>query len=78
MWALSTRVRWHQGLLPIPGAHGNELDPTSDEHGVQCKAIIDATLPIEQRGRHVKVVYPPVDLAAYLGSATGGSGGRPA
>ena len=66
MWALATRVRWHEDLVPIPGVHGNELDPTSDAHGVQCKAIIDATLSAEDRARYIKVEYPPVDLARYL------------
>ena len=66
LWALSTRVRWHEDLVPLPGAHGNELDPTSDVHGVQCKAIIDATLPATDAERYIKVVYPPVDLARYL------------
>ena len=40
MWALSTRVRWNEAVVPVPGAHGNELDPTSDVHGVQCQIII--------------------------------------
>jgi len=66
MWALSTRVRWDEDLIPVPGAHGNELDPASDAHGVVCKAIIDATLPAEARSRYIKVAYPPVDLAQYL------------
>ena len=66
MWALGTRVRWDRGLVPVPGAHGNELDPTSDAHGVQCKAIIDATLSAEEHKRYVKVAYPPVDLENYL------------
>jgi 2,5-furandicarboxylate decarboxylase 1 len=67
MWALGTRVRWHEDLVPIPGVHGNELDPTSDAHGVQCKAIIDATMSGADAERYVKVAYPPVDLAKYLG-----------
>ncbi|MBL8377622.1 MAG: UbiD family decarboxylase [Burkholderiales bacterium] len=66
MWALGTRVRWHEGVIPIPGTHGNELDPSSDAHGVVAKVIIDATLPAERLERFVKVVYPPVDLAQYL------------
>jgi 2,5-furandicarboxylate decarboxylase 1 len=66
LWALSTRVRWHEDLVPLPGVHGNELDPTSDQHGVQCKAIIDATLPAADAERYIKVAYPPVDLARYL------------
>jgi 3-polyprenyl-4-hydroxybenzoate decarboxylase len=59
-------VRWHEDVVPIPGAHGNELDPTSDVHGVQCKAIIDATLSGAEAERYVKVAYPAVDLAKYL------------
>ncbi len=66
MWALGTRVRWDEGVVKIPGAHGNELDPSSDAHGVTCKVIIDATLPAEARKRYIKVAYPPVDLAKYL------------
>jgi len=66
MWALSTRARWDRGLATIPGAHTNELDPSSEEHGIVAKAIIDATLPPEKRKRYLKVAYPPVDLKKYL------------
>ena len=66
MWALATRARWDRGFVPVPGAHGNELDPSSDEHGIVAKVIIDATLPAEKRGRYLKVAYPPVDLKHYL------------
>ena len=66
MWALGTRVRWHEDMIPIPGAHGNELDPSTEEHGIACKGIIDATLPADKRKRFVKVAYPPVDLERYL------------
>ncbi len=66
LWALATRVRWDADVVPIPGAHGNELDPAADAHGVVCKGIIDATLPAEARGRYIKVAYPPVDLEDYL------------
>jgi 2,5-furandicarboxylate decarboxylase 1 len=66
MWALATRVRWHEDVVNIPGAHGNELDPSTGEHGLASKAIIDATLPAEKHKRYVKVAYPPVDLDSYL------------
>ena len=66
LWALATRVRWHEDLIPIPGAHGNELDPSAEEHGIACKGIIDATLPADKRQRFVKVAYPPLDLERYL------------
>ena len=66
MWALSSRARWDTGIAAIPGAHTNELDPSSGEHGIVTKMIIDATLPAEKRKRYVKVAYPPVDLSKYL------------
>ena len=66
MWALSTRARWDTGIATIPGAHTNELDPSSGEHGIVAKMIIDATLPADKRKRYVKVAYPPVDLKKYL------------
>ena len=66
MWALSTRARWDRGFSAVPGAHTNELDPSSDEHGIVAKAIIDATLPAEKRKRYLKVAYPAVDLKSYL------------
>jgi 2,5-furandicarboxylate decarboxylase 1 len=66
MWALSTRTRWDRGFAAIPGAHTNELDPSSDEHGIVAKVVIDATLPPEKRKRYVKVAYPAVDLKKYL------------
>jgi 2,5-furandicarboxylate decarboxylase 1 len=66
MWALSTRARWDRGFAAIPGAHTNELDPSSEEHGIVAKVVIDATLPDEKRKRYLKVAYPPVDLKSYL------------
>jgi 2,5-furandicarboxylate decarboxylase 1 len=66
MWALSTRARWDRGFAALPGAHTNELDPSSDEHGIVAKVVIDATLPPEKRKRYVKVAYPAVDLKKYL------------
>jgi 2,5-furandicarboxylate decarboxylase 1 len=66
LWALSTRARWDRGFATIPGAHTNELDPSSDEHGIVAKVVIDATLPADKRKRFVKVAYPPVDLKEYL------------
>jgi len=66
MWALSTRARWDSGIAAIPGAHTNELDPSSEQHGIVAKMIIDATLPADKRKRYVKVAYPAVDLKTYL------------
>ena len=66
LWALATRTRWDHGFAAVPGAHGNELDPSCDEHGIVTKVIIDATLPAEKRARYLKVAYPAVDLKNYL------------
>ena len=66
MWALGTRLRWHEGVVTIPGAHGNELDPSADAHGITAKVILDATLPAEARKRYIKVAYPAVELEKYL------------
>jgi 2,5-furandicarboxylate decarboxylase 1 len=66
MWALSTRARWDSGISTITNAHTNELDPSSGEHGIVTKMIIDATLPADKRKRYVKVAYPAVDLKNYL------------
>jgi len=65
-WAMSTRVRWHQDQVTIPGVQGNELHPSADDNGVISKTIIDATLAPELRSSYSKVVYPKVDLAALL------------
>lgn len=66
MWALGTRLRWDSGVVAVPGAHGNELDPAAAAHGVVAKVILDATLPAEARKRFIKVAYPPVDLSKYI------------
>jgi hypothetical protein len=52
----------------IPGTLGNELHPSADQNGVISKVIIDATLAPELRGSYSKIVYPKVDLAAWLAS----------
>jgi UbiD family decarboxylase len=66
MWALSTRVRWGDAPIIVPGALGNELDPSSNADGVQGKAIIVAVLGPERSERYTKVRYPVIDLATYL------------
>jgi 2,5-furandicarboxylate decarboxylase 1 len=43
LWALATRVQGDRDIIPIPGALGSDLDPSSAGDGVQCKLIIDAT-----------------------------------
>lgn len=65
MWALSSRVVPEKDIFYVPNAQGHELDPTSDERGVQTKMGIDATLSEDSKGFE-RVRYPLVDLKEYL------------
>lgn len=65
MWALSTRVKPEKDIFYVPNAQGHELDPCSDERGVQTKMGIDATLS-EDNKAFERVRYPKVDLSEYL------------
>lgn len=64
MWALSNRVIPERDIFYVPNAQGHELDPCSDERGVQTKMGIDATLSDESRCLE-RVRYPKVDLNNY-------------
>ncbi len=64
LWALANRIDPRQDVFVVPNAQGHELDPASDEHGVQNKMGIDATLWAAKRDLR-KVVYPLVDLTPY-------------
>jgi 2,5-furandicarboxylate decarboxylase 1 len=65
MWAVSNRVVPERDIFYIPNAQGHELDPCSDNRGVQTKMGIDATLAEDSKGLE-RVVYPDVDLSEYL------------
>lgn len=64
MWAISNRVIPEKDIFYVPNAQGHELDPCSDERGVQTKMGIDATLSEESRCLE-RVRYPKVDLNDY-------------
>lgn len=64
MWALSNRVIPEKDIFYVNNAQGHELDPCSDERGVQTKMGIDATLSDESRCLE-RVRYPLVDLKNY-------------
>lgn len=64
MWAVSNRVIPERDIFYIHNAQGHELDPCSDERGVQTKMGIDATLNEESRCLE-RVRYPKVDLKDY-------------
>lgn len=71
-WALSTRVRWDRDCVVIPGAQGNDLDPSSDAQAVQAKVLVDATLGDDRkRSRpYERVRYPTIDVREFLGGTT--------
>ena len=48
----------------MPNSQGHELDPCSDERGMQTKMGIDATLSESSRCLQ-RVRYPKVSLADY-------------
>lgn len=64
MWAVSNRVVPEKDIFYIPNAQGHELDPCSDERGVQTKMGIDATLSEDSRVLE-RVRYPKVNLQDY-------------
>lgn len=65
LWAFSNRVKPENDIFYVPNAQGHELDPCSDERGVQTKMAIDATLSEDNRCIE-RVRYPQVDLSKYL------------
>lgn len=64
-WAVSNRVVPERDIFYVPNAQGHELDPCSDQRGVQTKMGIDATLSEDSKGME-RVSYPQVDLQEYL------------
>ena len=64
MWAVSNRVIPEKDIFYVPNAQGHELDPCSDERGVQTKMGIDATLSEDSRVLE-RVRYPKVNLKDY-------------
>ena len=65
MWALSNRVVAEKDIFYVNGAQGHELDPASDERGVQTKMGIDATL-WEEVNDLERAIYPDVNLNDYI------------
>ncbi|MGN8876394.1 UbiD family decarboxylase [Pseudoflavonifractor sp. HCP28S3_F10] len=64
MWAVSNRVVPERDIFYVPNSQGHELDPCSDERGMQTKMGIDATLSESSRCLQ-RVRYPKVSLADY-------------
>ncbi|MBU0491127.1 MAG: UbiD family decarboxylase [Chloroflexi bacterium] len=73
-WAIATRFQASRDLVIRPGETGSSLDPSADpETRATTKLGLDATIhrtvgvPLDQaRHGHQKVVWPTVDVAAFL------------
>ncbi len=65
MWAFTNRVDPREDIFYVQNSQGHELDPASDDRGVQTKMGIDATL-WEEKNDLEKAVYPSVDIEEYL------------
>ncbi|HIQ23889.1 MAG TPA: UbiD family decarboxylase [Pyrodictium delaneyi] len=52
-WAIATRLQADRGLVVIPAARGSTLDPSAQE-GLTYKLLVDATMPIRDRGKYVR------------------------
>jgi len=57
-WAVSTRFQADRDLVVIPGAKGNELDPSLPEPGITAKMGIDATKPLTNSRRFERIGIP--------------------
>jgi len=68
LWAFNNRVDPREDIFYVPNSQGHELDPCSDESGVQTKMGIDATLPANRKQLR-RAVYPMADLARYIKQA---------
>jgi UbiD family decarboxylase len=53
-WAIATRLQAGEGIVIIPHARGSTLDPSAEE-GLTYKLIIDATVPVKDRDKYVRV-----------------------
>ncbi|MFQ9522314.1 MAG: hypothetical protein ACLR2G_00985 [Phascolarctobacterium faecium] len=54
LWAMTTRMQADVDIVTIPGVRYHPLDPSNDpacswsirDHGIACKTIYDATVPL--------------------------------
>lgn len=54
-YAIATRVKGDDDLMIIPGARGSSLDPTATPDGTTTKIGVDATKPLDNQDKFVRV-----------------------
>lgn len=54
-YAIATRVKGDDDLIIIPGARGSSLDPTATPDGTTTKIGVDATKPLDNQEKFVRV-----------------------
>lgn len=74
MWAMVTRMQGDVDIINIPGVRCHPLDPSNDpscswsirDHGIACKTIYDATVPMKEKPRFERAKFAEVDPKHWL------------
>jgi len=74
MWAMTTRMQGDIDIVTIPGVRCHPLDPSNDpscswsirDHGIACKIIYDATVPMTEKHRFERAKFMEVDPKKWL------------
>ena len=74
LWAMTTRMQADVDIVTIPGVRCHPLDPSNDpacswsirDHGIACKTIYDATVPLNQKARFQRAKFMEVDVKKFL------------
>ncbi len=74
MWAMTTRMQGDVDIINIPGVRCHPLDPSNDascswtirDHGIACKTIYDATVPMKEKHRFERAKFMEVDPKKWL------------
>lgn len=74
MWAMTTRLQGDVDIINIPGVRCHPLDPSNDatcswtirDHGIACKTIYDATVPMKEKHRFARAKFMEVDPKKWL------------
>lgn len=54
-YAIATRMRGDRDVLMVTGVRGSSLDPMCEDDGTTTKVGVDATMPLEERERFMRV-----------------------
>ncbi|WP_030484471.1 UbiD family decarboxylase [Nocardioides aequoreus] len=66
-WAVATRFQADRDLLVVPGTQGSKLDPSTAD-GFGAKMVLDATVPVDQRGMRFTRIRVPGQEAVNMSS----------